>query len=95
MKVKLYLEGFAERVDYDDCIYMENLVNDSSFEVPRVPCIGESVGLWIEDVWIDARVVDVSTHFIEHGNPHFKESAWGTEILVSLGEAVIVERYKK
>ena len=91
----MYVCGFAEGADYDDTIYMENLINNSTFEMPRVPCIGEKVGLWIADVWIEARVESVYTNFREHGNPHIKESAWGTDFSVCLDEAEIIESYKK
>lgn len=95
MKVNMFVVGFADGEDNDDCIYMEKLVNNSCFDLPRVPCIGERVGLWIEDVWIDARVTEVYTNFREHGNPHIKESAWGTDFSICLDDAEIVEQYKK
>ena len=93
MKVMTYVVGFAK--DEEDGIYIEKLLNNCVFDWPRVPCIGERLGLWIDDVWIEARVESVYTNFREQGNPYIKESAWGTDWSLALDECEIIEYYKK
>ena len=93
MKVTTYAVDFAEHED--EGRYIEDIVNNSVFDWPRVPCVGEKVGLWIEDVWIEARVESVYTNFREHGNPNVKEQFWGVDWTVCLDECEIVEHFKK
>ena len=92
MKVTLYAIGFANE---DDGCEIEKIVNDVVLDLPRIPCKGEGMGLWLDDVWIEARVESVYTNFKEHGNPHIRESAWGVDFLINLDECEIAERYKK
>ena len=92
MKATLYAIDFKS--DQDGC-EIEQIVNDSVLDLPRIPCIGEHMGLWIDDVWIDAKVEDVYTNFREKGNPHIKESSWGVDFTIILEECEIVEHYKK
>jgi hypothetical protein len=93
MIVTTYAIGFAE--GQDDC-YIEELINDSVFDWPRVPCIGERVGLWIGDAWIEAKVEDVYSNYRERGNPYIKEEYRGVmDWTLSLSECEIIERYNK
>lgn len=91
MKVTLFAVGF---VDNADGCEIEKKVNNLVLDIPRIPCKGERMGLWIDDVWIDAKVKDVWTNFREKGNPHIKESAWGVDFSITLYECEIMEQYK-
>lgn len=94
MKTELCVVGFSERGDDDGC-EIEEIVNHAVLDLPRIPCKGERMGLWLDDVWIEARVKEVYTNFKEHGNPYIKESAWGVDFMISLDECEIAERYKR
>ena len=94
MKAELCVVGFTKRGDEDGC-EIEDIVNHSVLDLPRIPCKDERMGLWLDDVWIEGRVHEVYTNFKEWGNPHIKESCWGVDFMISLDECEIVERYKR
>ena len=71
MKVTLFATGFAK--GETDGRLIEDIVNFTVLDPPRIPCKGERMGLWLDDVWIEARVEEVYTNFRERGNPHIKE----------------------
>lgn len=92
MKATLFAIGFA---DEEYGCEIEDMVNFTTLDLPRIPNKGEMMQLWIDDAWVEARVADVCTNFKERGNPHIKESAWGVDFTISLDRCEIVEWYKK
>lgn len=91
MKARFCVIGFAD----DNGCEIKDIVNFIELDLPRIPCKGERMGLWIDDVFIEARVAEVYTNFKQHGNPHIKESAWGVDFFISLDECEIAEQFKK
>ena len=59
MKVTLFATGFAK--DETDGCLIEDIVNFTVLDLPRIPCKGERMKLWLDDVWIEARVEEVYT----------------------------------
>lgn len=87
MKVRIYY-GDANEI-------ISKLIDNLDIELSRVPNVGESLSLWVEDYWLDMKVRQVFTNYCIPGNPHIKERAWGEGYAVFVDDVMIVEEYRK
>ena len=70
------------------------LIDGLWIDLERVPCVGESLKIYIKDYHLLMKVSDVMTMYVTMGNPHFKEAGWGkTEFVITVEDEEIVEKY--
>lgn len=90
MRVTLYYAG--SKMDYED-VDLEDLINYMTIELQRVPNVGEEISLHFDKYWLNAKVCQVYTNWVEPNNNTFRESSWGDNYGISLTDIEIMEQY--
>ena len=91
-EVMLYYSG-SKNERFLDGWQMEDMINYYTILLPRVPNIGETITVIIDDYCIEGKVEMVYTNYCKPGNPKIKESGWGYRFGISLKELEVVDYY--
>ena len=91
-EVMLYYSG-SKNERFLDGWQMEDMINYYTILLPRVPNIGETITVIIDDYCIEGKVEMVYTNYCKPGNPKIKESGWGCRFGISLKELEVVDYY--
>lgn len=98
MRVEFYtMDDWAEWLhagcDEIEAKRLAKLFGFLTIELDRVPDVGENITLVKGDYFVSAYVQRVSTNWVEPGNAHIKETAYGAEYGITLRDLEVLEHY--
>lgn len=98
MRVEFYtFDDYAEWLNTvsneDEAKELAELFGWLTIEMDRVPMVGEYMTFVKGDYFVSAHVERVSTSWVEPGNPHMKQCAYGAECGITLRDLEVLEYY--